>query len=58
MQIAGYTYLNNTSSVNSDCELPDRIQYKLINYAIALAMGSISDESYPVRKDIITSLSE
>lgn len=58
INIGGYTYLDNTTSVLSQCELPERLQYKLVNYAIAIAFNSMNDESYALKKDIINSLTE
>ena len=54
----GYTYLDNTISVLSQCELSERLQYKLVNYAVAIAFGSFNDEAYQLKKDIIANLTD
>lgn len=58
INIGGYTYLDGSTSVLSECELPERLQHKLVNYAIAIAFGSMNDEGYSIKKDMITSLTE
>lgn len=58
MNIGGYVYLDGFTTVTSQCELPERLQHKLVNYAVALAYGSMNDEAYNLKKDIISNLTE
>lgn len=58
VNIGGYTYLDGNTTTVSQCELPERLHHKLVNYAVALAYGSFNDEAYALKKDIITNLTE
>lgn len=58
INIGGYTYLDNTTTVLSQCELPERLQHKLVNYAVAIAFNAMNDEAYSLKKDMISTLTE
>ncbi len=53
MNIGGYTYFDNTLSVRKECELPENLQSKMIDLAVMLAYGSMNDEAYNLKKDLM-----
>ena len=53
MNLGGYTYFDNTLSVRHECELSENLQSKMIDLAVMIAYGSMNDEAYNLKKDLM-----
>lgn len=56
--IGGYIYLDGILTTEVQPELPERLHYKWVSYAVGLAFGTIGDQEYTLKKDIITNFVE
>lgn len=56
--IGGYIYLDGTLTTQVQPELPERLHYKWVSYAVGLAFGTMGDQEYTLKKDIITNFVE
>jgi len=49
MSIGGYTYLDGTASVRTECEMPNHVKREIVDRAVALAKAYAEDPNgYPL----------
>lgn len=51
--IGGYIYFDGSTTTKVECELPEILQSKMIDLAVTLAYGSLKDDAYNMKKDIL-----
>jgi hypothetical protein len=57
MNYGGYNDLYGALTTQVQCELPERLQDKLVDLAVTIAYGAINDQGYSIKKDQLNSLS-